>query len=45
MPDSNAFAIGTTACWSGCLYEINPAIAVIDPVNDDVFKEQQDDNT
>lgn len=45
MPDSNAFAIGTTACWSGCLYEINPAIAVIAPVNDDVFKEQQDDNT
>ena len=45
MPDSNAFAIGTTACWSGCLYLINPAIAGIDPVNDEVFKEQQDDNT
>ena len=44
-PNSNAFAIGTTPCWSGCLYEINPEIAGIDPLNDNVFEEQDDDNT
>ena len=39
MPESNAFAIGTTACWSGCLYEINPAIAWIEAINDQRFEE------
>ena len=39
MTDSNAFAIGTTACWSGCLYEINPEIARIEATNDLRFEE------
>lgn len=53
MPNSNAFSIGTTPCWSGCLYEINPEVALIEPVNeskfdrtsDDVFEEQGHDNS
>jgi hypothetical protein len=43
-PNSNAFAIGTTPCWSGCLYEISPEIAGIEAINQDYFEEQDDDN-
>ena len=45
MPESDAITLGTTPCWSGCLYEINPEITGIEPVNDNVFEEQDDDNT
>lgn len=45
MPNSNAFAIGTTPCWSGCLYEINPEVAGIEAINQDYFEEQDDDNS
>jgi hypothetical protein len=40
---SEAFAIGTTPCWSGCLYEINPEVALIEPVNSEYFEEQDDE--
>ena len=43
MPDSNAFAIGTTACWSGCLYAINPLIKHIPAINDQVFNQCNDE--
>ena len=43
MIKSNVFAIGTTACWSGCLYEINPEIAWIAPANEGNFDRTSDD--
>lgn len=44
MPESNAIALGTTPCWSGCLYEINPEIAGIYPVNESKFDRTSDDD-
>lgn len=38
MPESNAIALGTTPCWSGCIYELNPEIKDIEPVNDKKFE-------
>lgn len=45
MIKSEAIAIGTTPCWAGCIYELNPEIAGIEPVNSEYFEEQDDDNT
>lgn len=43
MINSQAIALGTTPCWSGCLYEINPEIAGIEPVNESKFDRTSDD--
>lgn len=43
MIDSQAIALGTTPCWSGCIYELNPEIAVIEAINDEMFEEQDNE--
>ena len=43
MPDSNVVALGTTPCWSGCIYAINPAIQDIEPANESKFDRTSDE--
>ena len=45
MINSQVVALGTTPCWAGCIYDLNPEIALIEAINQDYFEEKDNDNS